>query len=155
MGNEKNDLYIYSLLFLVLAVISVVDLIVSLVGGDLAVAKIIELTGTTEEIARVSVIIGVSIGVLSILFLLYLGIMGIRQVKGLRTGSLHIVLATIGVVFLAIALITEMYNIFTSPNKNWIGLLSSLGSVLIGILYIRAAKTLKKEEKLENTVQGE
>lgn len=142
--TNQSALFAFSVLFLILAAVSLINLIVPLVNGELSVAYMMQLTGSAENIVRIVLIVTIALAVLSILALTYMGIMGLRQSKGLHTGSAHIVIATIILVFLVIALILEAISFFTSPVKDWIGFFTSLSSVVVTVIYIRAAKALKQ-----------
>lgn len=144
MEDTKRTLYVFSILFFIIAAVRVVDLIVALVGNQLTTSYIMQMAGVTEELAKTTLIATFAIVGVTILVLIYLGVMGIRQSQDKTTGSAHIVIATICVIILAIGLASTVYSFITSPAKDWVGLLSMVGSVVIGIFYVRSAKALRQ-----------
>lgn len=152
--DAKSSLKIFSILELVLAAVNAVTLIIPWAQGQLSVSYIMEQAtqmgqeNVTEQIAKISIYSVIGFAVLSILILLFLGIQGLRQCSGQNVGSAHIVIARICFVFLALAALVEILALFNSPNKDWIGTLSALGSVLLCFYYIRIAKTVRDEMKL-------
>lgn len=143
MEQTNRILYVCSTLFLLLAVLSVVTLVASFASGEMNVTTLAETAGVSEDLVKPVYIATIIFAVLSILALLYMGLMGLRQAQGKPTGSAHITIAIVCTVFLAIALIFELINFFNAPKKDWVGLCTCLASVFFAVYYIRSAKALK------------
>lgn len=141
--QERRNLRVFSILFFVLAAIDAADIIIILAGGELNAAQIAEQAQVSESLARASAAVVIGIAILSILILVYLGWMGLRQYSGKTTATSHITIAKICVAFLVIGLIVSVLSIINSPAKDWIDLCTALAGVCIGMSYIRAAISVK------------
>lgn len=142
-ANDRKNLRIFSILFLVFAAIEAIDLIIFLTGEGIDTAALAQQAQVSESFARTTAAVVIALGALSTLVLLYLGLMGLRQSKGQTTSSSHITIAKICMVFLVIVLISALVNVVSSPTKDWLELFSSMASVAIGLIYIRSAKNLQ------------
>lgn len=142
-NQDKKNLKILSILFLVLAALNVVSVIASYALGELSPAYLMEKTQVSESLARTSVTVVIVIAALSVLVLAYLGLMGLRQCKGKPTGKSHITLAKICMAFLFINVLSCLLSTINAPGDNWVDLCSSVASVIIGFAYIRLARSIK------------
>lgn len=147
MDQDRKILWAFSTLFLILAVLNVINLIATFAGGELTVPVIADAAATTQQMARISIIIVTVFVALEVLVLVYLGLMGLRQANGKPTGKSHIVIAKICMVFLVLALIIVIISFINAPGKDWIALCSALASVLFCVYYIRAAQHLLAQSK--------
>lgn len=138
--QERKNLRIFSILFLILAAADVVNLIATFALGDWSVSAITQRAETTAGLARTSIIVVVTVVALEVLVLLYLGLMGLRQCNGKPVASTHITIAKVALVFLVLALILVAISFFSDPQKDWVALCTATASVLFGFCYIRSAK---------------
>lgn len=149
MEQHRKTLHAFSTLFLILAAVSLVTLIIPFAQGEFTVEHTMSQITTpdvSEGLVRGSIIGVLAFAALSILALLYMGVTGLRQYNGKPTGTAHIKIAKVCLVFLFISLFAMVFSLVNNPNRgwdDWVGLCTSLGSVLIAFMYIKAAKALK------------
>ena len=98
MKFDDRTLRINSATLIFLTIISMVMLIGEMMANQFSVAAIMQMTDTTEGMARI--IMGICIGLFCLVFLMTLitGLQGIRQAGGKCKGGANVVLATIVLV---------------------------------------------------------
>ena len=160
MEENKKNLKITSYVIIILAIINIVLMGINFATGELrenakklTEESISQTEGASEELggmedkvvdmAVYGTIGGAAIG---ILFDVYLGVAGLRQVKGTSKGKANIILATIVFVIGLIGLIPMIMSV-TKDQTTISSLVSSLAGLIIMFYYIRYAKKVVEEKE--------
>lgn len=142
MKFDAKTLRIDSITIIILAILNVVMLIGQLMAEELSVASIMKLADTTQENARIFLIVCICIAGLLYLMTLIVGLLGIRQVAGKYKGKANVVLADILIVLNVISVIACIFYI--SEGQMYIRNLTQ-GIIYIAFLvnYVMCAKRVK------------
>lgn len=145
MKNYKIVLCIASLVLMGLAIVDIVQLCIGYANGSFDWKAVAVEQNVSESIAKVTVI-GVMVfgGVISVIKLIT-GLLGLKQAVGKRSGSFHIVIAWIMLIFGLISLIMSVMTVVKTPSS-WTGLLTTAATFAITVLFLYSAKQLKSEE---------
>lgn len=144
MKNKKQDLKITSILVLILAAFSIINIVAGLIWGDINTAAIPE--GAPENIITITKVV---IAVFSALFLIpqvYVGIKGMKFANKPDSSKAHIVWAMILFVIAILGLISPVTGIISTGNvKDYLGtVLSLMLEIVIYLEYIIYAKAVAK-----------
>lgn len=140
--NKRNLIASCGILF-VFAIINIVMLIIAFNKGEFDPAKFVE-GDITESLAKIAVIIVISIAVIQIAFEVIVGLLGLLQAFGKRTGGFHIFLAWIMCIFLGISLILSIVSL-TKGKENWAEIFEPIANFAVMVAYIYFAKKVKAE----------
>ena len=146
MELKKRNLKIYSLLFLVLAIVGVVQLVLAYLQGDFNVSAIAQQTGASEQLALIVVIATLAFIAIVILLEAYVAVKGVKQANGTGKGASHITISKIMMVFIIISLAGNIYYIIKG-QIDWLGLLRAIIGVLLVFGYIHEATALFAEQE--------
>lgn len=130
MEKAKKNLKVYSILFLVLAIIQVVIFIAG------------ELTGNVPSGA--AFVMGAICSGVIVLAELIMGFKGIAYANGSGKGTLHITIAKIAVVFIALGLVIDIFGLVTKTG-GVSELIISLIDLVFVFGYIKEAKAVAAE----------
>ena len=138
MEKAKKNLKIWSVLYIVLAIVDVVSIVGAYIGGDLKIAN------ASENMQMGALIIVIGLTVLMALSKLFLGIQGYRQANGKTKRTGHITFAKIILVLSIIISIASIFDAingynFSQTSDLWLDLFS----LVVIFDYIKQAKYIK------------
>ena len=144
MEKDKTTLKVCSIIFIIAAVLDILEIIVEIISGGLnndtlsAIATVTEVSVSTLKISLTVSIIIVAIGVIIKLFL---GIKGLSTVNGDPIGKAPLILVKIGLVLMIISFIEDIINA-VSGDLNAASVAVTLISLIVLIFYQKSAKNL-------------
>lgn len=147
MEEEGKNLRIYSWIFIFLGFFDIISIVIDYLAGDFNVDT--ELMGVSQIAFVIAMVITIIVFAIVVSIKLFLGIRGLRQVQGKTKGKSHIVIAKIGFVIFAIALIGTIFSL-TKNTSEIKSLLSNVIAILLLYEYIKDATTLLKRNKEVN-----
>ena len=139
MEKAKKNLKVWSILYIILAIVDVVSIIGAYLSGDLKVANI------SENMQTAVLIIVIGLATLMALAKLFLGIQGYRQANDKTKGTGHITFAKIIFVISIIGCVAYIPDIINGFNYRKISdLCLNLFSLFVVFDYIKQAKYIKE-----------
>lgn len=144
MEKDQKTLKICSIIFIIAAVLNILEIIVEIISGNLgsntlsAIATVTEIPVST---LRISLAVSVIILAIEIIIKLFLGIKGLSAVNGNSIGKAPIILVKIGIVLILISFIEDIIHAF-SGSLNIISVAITLISLVLLIFYQKSAKNL-------------
>lgn len=139
MEKAKKNLKVWSILYIILAIIDVVSIIGAYLSGDLKVSNI------SENMQTSVLIVVIGLAILMALAKLFLGIQGYRQANDKTKGTGHITFAKIIFVLSIITCVASILDIINGYNYRKISdLCLNLFSLLVIFDYIKQAKYIKE-----------
>ena len=144
MEKDQKTLKICSIIFIIAAVLNILEIIVEIISGSLgndtlsAIATVTEIPVST---LRISLAVSVIILAIEIIIKLFLGIKGLSAVNGNSIGKAPIILVKIGIVLMLISFIEDIIHAF-SGSLNIISVAITLISLVLLIFYQKSAKNL-------------
>ena len=144
MEKDQKTLKICSIIFIIAAVLNILEIIVEIISGSLgsdtlsAIATVTEIPVST---LRISLAVSVIILAIEIIIKLFLGIKGLSAVNGNSIGKAPIILVKIGIVLMLISFIEDIIHAF-SGILNIISVAITLISLVLLIFYQKSAKNL-------------
>lgn len=144
MEKDQKTLKICSIIFIIAAVLNILEIIVEIISGNLgsdtlsAIATVTEIPVST---LRISLAVSVIILAIEIIIKLFLGIKGLSAVNGNSIGKAPIILVKIGIVLMLISFIEDIIHAF-SGNLNAVSVAITLISLVLLIFYQKSAKNL-------------
>lgn len=144
MEKDQKTLKICSIIFIIAAVLNILEIIVEIISGSLgndtlsAIATVTEIPVST---LRISLAVSVIILAIEIIIKLFLGIKGLSAVNGNSIGKAPIILVKIGIVLILISFIEDIIHAF-SGSLNIISVAITLISLVLLIFYQKSAKNL-------------
>ena len=144
MEKDQKTLKICSIIFIIAAVLNILEIIVEIIGGSLgndtlsAIATVTEIPVST---LRISLAVSVIILAIEIIIKLFLGIKGLSAVNGNSIGKAPIILVKIGIVLMLISFIEDIIHAF-SGSLNAVSVAITLISLVLLIFYQKSAKNL-------------
>ena len=144
MEKDQKTLKICSIIFIIAAVLNILEIIVEIISGSLgsdtlsAIATVTEIPVST---LRISLAVSVIILAIEIIIKLFIGIKGLSAVNGNSIGKSSIILVKIGIVLMLISFIEDIIHAF-SGSLNIISVAITLISLVLLIFYQKSAKNL-------------
>ena len=144
MEKDQKTLKICSIIFIIAAVLNILEIIVEIISGSLgndtlsAIATVTEIPVST---LRISLAVSVIILASEIIIKLFLGIKGLSAVNGNSIGKAPIILVKIGIVLILISFIEDIIHAF-SGSLNAVSVAITLISLVLLIFYQKSAKNL-------------
>ena len=144
MEKDQKTLKICSIIFIIAAVLNILEIIVEIISGSLgsdtlsAIATVTEIPVST---LRISLAVSVIILAIEIIIKLFLGIKGLSAVNGNSIGKAPIILVKIGIVLMLISFIEDIIHAF-SGSLNAVSVAITLISLVLLIFYQKSAKNL-------------
>ena len=144
MEKDQKTLKICSIIFIIAAVLNILEIIVEIISGNLgsntlsAIATVTEIPVST---LRISLAVSVIILAIEVIIKLFLGIKGLSAVNGNSIGKAPIILVKIGIVLMLISFIEDIIHAF-SGSLNIISVAITLISLVLLIFYQKSAKNL-------------
>ena len=144
MEKDQKTLKICSIIFIIAAVLNILEIIVEIISGSLgndtlsAIATVTEIPVST---LRISLAVSVIILAIEIITKLFLGIKGLSAVNGNSIGKAPIILVKIGIVLILISFIEDIIHAF-SGSLNAVSVAITLISLVLLIFYQKSAKNL-------------
>ena len=144
MEKDQKTLKICSIIFIIAAVLNILEIIVEIISGNLgsntlsAIATVTEIPVST---LRISLAVSVIILAIEVIIKLFLGIKGLSAVNGNSIGKAPIILVKIGIVLMLISFIEDIIHAF-SGSLNIISVAIALISLVLLIFYQKSAKNL-------------
>ena len=144
MEKDQKTLKICSIIFIIAAVLNILEIIVEIISGSLgndtlsAIATVTEIPVSTLSI---SLALSVIILAIEIIIKLFLGIKGLSAVNGNSIGKAPIILVKIGIVLILISFIEDIIHAF-SGSLNAVSVAITLISLVLLIFYQKSAKNL-------------
>ena len=144
MEKDQKTLKICSIIFIIAAVLNILEIIVEIISGNLgsntlsAIATVTEIPVST---LRISLAVSVIILAIEVIIKLFLGIKGLSAVNGNSIGKAPIILVKIGIVLILISFIEDIIHAF-SGSLNIISVAITLISLVLLIFYQKSAKNL-------------
>ena len=144
MKKDQKTLKICSIIFIIAAVLNILEIIVEIISGSLgndtlsAIATVTEIPVST---LRISLAVSVIILAIEIIIKLFLGIKGLSAVNGNSIGKAPIILVKIGIVLMLISFIKDIIHAF-SGSLNAVSVAITLISLVLLIFYQKSAKNL-------------
>ena len=144
MKKDQKTLKICSIIFIIAAVLNILEIIVEIISGNLgsntlsAIATVTEIPVST---LRISLAVSVIILAIEVIIKLFLGIKGLSAVNGNSIGKAPIILVKIGIVLMLISFIEDIIHAF-SGSLNIISVAITLISLVLLIFYQKSAKNL-------------
>ena len=144
MKKDQKTLKICSIIFIIAAVLNILEIIVEIISGSLgndtlsAIATVTEIPVST---LRISLAVSVIILAIEIIIKLFLGIKGLSAVNGNSIGKAPIILVKIGIVLILISFIKDIIHAF-SGSLNAVSVAITLISLVLLIFYQKSAKNL-------------
>ena len=141
MEKDQKTLKICSIIFIIAAVLNILEIIVEIISGNLgsdtlsAIATVTEIPVST---LRISLAVSVIILAIEIIIKLFLGIKGLSAVNGNSIGKAPIILVKIGIVLMLISFIEDIIHAF-SGSLNIISVAITLISLVLLIFYQKSA----------------
>ena len=144
MEKARKNLRITSIVVLIFAGLSLINIVAQLVWGDFSNAPIPE--GSSDSVLLIAKIVLFGISLLLLIPDVYIGVKGLKVAKKSDSSKGHIVWATILFVLSIIALISPIVSLFSAESirESISAILSGLVQILIYFEYIKDAKTLVK-----------
>ena len=144
MEKARKNLRITSIVVLIFAGLSLINIVAQLIWGDFSNAPIPE--GSNDSVLSIAKIVLLGISLLLLIPDVYIGVKGLKVAKKPTTSKGHIVWATILFVLSIIALISPIVSLFSADSirESISAILSGLVQILIYFEYIKDAKTLVK-----------
>lgn len=145
-GSASNNKKVtcYSWVIIILALIGILNVALQWFGGELSTDYMLKnVPGISVDIINIVIISILSFSVISALIKLFIGIKGLKEVKGTSKGAGYITLAKIWLFFEVIALIAGIIGIFNG-ERNYITLLSSLAFVIILYDFSKSCKEIRE-----------
>lgn len=144
MEKDQKTLKICSIIFIIAAVLNILEIIVEIISGSLgsdtlsAIATVTEIPVST---LRISLAVSVIILAIEVIIKLFLGIKGLSAVNGNSIGKAPIILVKIGIVLILISFIEDIIHAF-SGSLNAVSVAITLISLVLLIFYQKSAKNL-------------
>ncbi len=144
MEKDQKTLKICSIIFIIAAVLNILEIIVEIISGSLgsdtlsAIATVTEIPVST---LRISLAVSVIILAIEVIIKLFLGIKGLSAVNGNSIGKAPIILVKIGIVLMLISFIEDIIHAF-SGSLNIISVAITLISLVLLIFYQKSVKNL-------------
>lgn len=144
MEKDQKALKVCSIIFIIAAVLNILEIILEIISGSLgndtlsAIATVTEIPVST---LRISLAVSVIILAIEIIIKLFLGIKGLSAVNGNSIGKAPIILVKIGIVLMLISFIEDIIHAF-SGNLNAVSVAITLISLVLLIFYQKSAKNL-------------
>lgn len=144
MEKDQKTLKICSIIFIIAAVLNILEIILEIISGSLgndtlsAIATVTEIPVST---LKISLAVSVIILAIEIIIKLFLGIKGLSAVNGNSIGKAPIILVKIGIVLMLISFIEDIIHAF-SGNLNAVSVAITLISLVLLIFYQKSAKNL-------------
>ena len=144
MEKDQKTLKICSIIFIIAAVLNILEIIVEIISGSLgndtlsAIATVTEIPVST---LRISLAVSVIILAIEIIIKLFLGIKGLSAVNGNSIGKAPIILVKIGIVLILISFIEDIIHA-SSGSLNAVSVAITLISLVLLIFYQKSAKNL-------------
>ncbi len=144
MSQSRKHLKITSILVLILAGLSLLNIVVELCLGDLNNATIPD--GSPENILLITKILLFSVSFLLLLPQFYVGVKGLHVAKKPDASKGHIVWAIILLVLAVLGMLSTCVSIFTQGNvrENVSSLLSTVVDVMVLLDFVKYAKAVAK-----------
>lgn len=144
MEKARKNLRITSIVVLIFAGLSLINIVAQLIWGDFSNAPIPE--GSSDSVLFIAKIVLFGISLLLLIPDVYIGVKGLKVAKKPGSSKGHIVWAIILFVLSIIALISPIVSLFSAESirESISAILSGLVQILIYFEYIKDAKTLVK-----------
>ena len=144
MEKARKNLRISSIVILIFAGLSLINIVAQLVWGDFSNAPIPD--GSSDNILLIAKTLLLGVSLLLLIPDVYIGVKGLKAAKNPSSSKGHIVWATILFVLSIIALISPILGLFSgdSVRESISAILSCLVQILIYFEYIRDAKRVAK-----------
>ncbi len=144
MEKARKNLRISSIVILIFAGLSLINIVAQLIWGDFSNAPIPD--GSSDSILLIAKTVLLGISLLLLIPDVYIGVKGLKAAKNPSSSKGHIVWATILFVLSIIALISPILGLFSSDSvrESISAILSCLVQILIYFEYIRDAKRVAK-----------
>ena len=144
MEKARKNLRITSIVVLIFAGLSLINIVAQLIWGDFNNAPIPE--GSSDSVLLIAKIVLFGISLLLLIPDVYIGVKGLKVAKKPDSSKGHTVWAIILFVLSIIALISPIVRLFSAESiRESISAISSgLVQILIYFEYIKDAKTLVK-----------
>lgn len=139
MEKAKKNLKIWSVLYIILAIVDAVSIVGAYLSGDLNVSDV------SENMQTAVLIIVIGLAVIMALSKLFLGIQGYRQADGKTKGTGHITFAKVVLVLSIITFVATIPGIINEYSYKKISdLCLNLFSLVVVFDYIKQAKYIKE-----------
>lgn len=144
MEKDQKTLKVCSIIFIIAAVLNILEIILEIISGSLgndtlsAIATVTEIPVST---LKISLAVSVIILAIEIIIKLFLGIKGLSAVNGNSIGKAPIILVKIGIVLMLISFIEDIIHAF-SGSLNAVSVAITLISLVLLIFYQKSAKNL-------------
>jgi hypothetical protein len=144
MEKARKNLRISSIVILIFAGLSLINIVAQLIWGDFSNAPIPD--GSSDNILLIAKTVLLGVSLLLLIPDVYIGVKGLKAAKNPISSKGHIVWATILFVLSIIALISPILGLFSSDSvrESISAILSCLVQILIYFEYIRDAKRVAK-----------
>jgi uncharacterized membrane protein YhaH (DUF805 family) len=144
MEKARKNLRISSIVILIFAGLSLINIVAQLIWGDFSNAPIPD--GSSDSILLIAKTVLLGVSLLLLIPDVYIGVKGLKAAKNPSSSKEHIVWATILFVLSIIALISPILGLFSSDSvrESISAILSCLVQILIYFEYIRDAKRVAK-----------
>lgn len=145
MENSRKQLKTYSILVLVLAGFTFINMLGELLFGDINTAVIPE--GSPENILLITKIVIIAVTVIILLPQIYIGVKGIKMAKNPNSSKAHIVWAIILFVISIVGIISPLLGIIKQEavKDNVSELLNGIIDAVVFLDYTISAKKVLKE----------
>ena len=144
MTQSRTQLKIASIIVLIFAALSLINIVAGLVFGELPEAEIPE--GSPDNLLLITQIFVMVIAVLMLIPQVYVGVKGIKVANKPSSSKAHIVWAIILLAFAVSALVTPIAAIIALEDiaSNIFSIISIVAEVIIFLLYTRSAIAVSK-----------
>lgn len=118
MKFDEKTFRINSVTLIILAIASIGAMIGQIMTNEFSVANTVKMLDLSEEMARIVLVIGISMLCIINLITLIVGFGGIRQIGGKGKKEVNVVLATIVLVLKIIGIVICTYFVFMGKMEN-------------------------------------
>lgn len=143
MEKDKTTLKVCSIIFIIAAILDILEIIVEIISGGLSndtLSAIATVTEVSVSALKISLAVSIIIVAIKVIIKLFLGIKGLSAVNGEPIGKAPIILVKIGIVLLLISFI-DIINAF-SGGLDVASVAVTLISLVLLIFYQKSVKNL-------------
>lgn len=146
MGKDKTALKVCSIIFIIDAILDILEIIIEIISGGLnndTLSAIATVTEISASALKISLAISIIIVAIKVIIKLFLGIKGLSAVNGEPIGTAPLILVKIGIVLMLISFIMDIINAF-SGSLDAASVAMTLISLVLLIFYQKSAKNLRQ-----------
>lgn len=144
MEKDKTTLKVCSIIFIIAAILDILEIIVEIISGGLSndtLSAIATVTEVSVSALKINLAVSIIIVAIKVIIKLFLGIKGLSAVNGEPIGKAPIILVKIGIVLLLISFIIDIINAF-SGGLDVASVAVTLISLVLLIFYQKSVKNL-------------